>query len=350
MAIAPLRIGILHDMDPVPPGRTNLRYWLDVAAQDLIANGRLDRGVEFEEEWCLGLPEGTAAAVEHAYEALVKRDVLMILGPAVGDNALVATPLADRFRVPTINWAGTERARGDYMFHLQVGSHEDEGPVLARHAARIGARRVAVVHDRAVIGKRYLAHFLAEAEVFGLTVGNVASVGAMAADAGAEIDSVLAGGPDCFVYLGLGLSAPAVAGALAARGWSGPRLMNTSGIRGYDPDFGRALEGFVYVDMHDDRNAALNALQQRFAFAPAQRFRAAAGYDLGQLMAEGLARATEWTRDGVRDGLEQIKWVPAAEGRPGTQLSFGHYERAALHGEYLVLRQWIGGETRQVQV
>ena len=47
---------------------------------------------------------------------------------------LVATPLADRARIPTINWAGTERARSEFMFHLQVGSHEDE-PVLLALAA-----------------------------------------------------------------------------------------------------------------------------------------------------------------------------------------------------------------------
>jgi hypothetical protein len=74
----------------------------------------------------------------------------------------------------------------------------------------------------------------------------------------------------------------------------------------------------------------------------------AVGHDLGQLVAEGLARAPELTREGVRDGLELVKLVPAAEGRAGTTLSFGHRDHGALHGEYLVLRQWRGRTSVEV--
>ena len=75
---------------------------------------------------------------------------------------------------------------------------------------------------------------------------------------------------------------------------------------------------------------------------------AAMGYDLGRLLAEGLARAPERTREGVKDGLEQVKWLPAAEGHEGTLLGFGNHDRGALHGRYLVLRQWSGGESVEV--
>src|SRR5262245_22794836 len=123
---APLRVGILNDMSENPGGSSEVERGLRIVADELLAAGRLDRPVEYVHAWGLGLPSGTAAAVERAYAALVEQDVLIIVGPAIGDNALVATPLAERHRVPTINWAGAERARGEYMFHLQVGSHEDE--------------------------------------------------------------------------------------------------------------------------------------------------------------------------------------------------------------------------------
>jgi hypothetical protein len=61
--------------------------------------------------------------VVRAFEELADQDAVMIVGPAIGDNALIATPLAEKHRIPTINWAGAERARGEYMFHHQVGSH-----------------------------------------------------------------------------------------------------------------------------------------------------------------------------------------------------------------------------------
>ena len=128
----------------------------------------------------LGLPEGTAAAVERAYRTLVDEDVLVIVGPAIGDNALAVTPLVERLQVPTLNWSGAERARGEHMFQVQVGSHEDESVVLARHLASIGARRLGVVLDRSPIGRRHLEFLQDEAEVLGLQIATTASVSPLA--------------------------------------------------------------------------------------------------------------------------------------------------------------------------
>jgi ABC-type branched-subunit amino acid transport system substrate-binding protein len=267
----------------------------------------------------------------------------MIVGPAIGDDALVATPLADRYGIPTINWAGTERGRSDYMFHLQVGSHEDESIVLARHVLAGGAGRVGVVFDRSPIGRRYFSFLQAEADVLGLTVAAAAGISPLAEEAGAETAAVLDRDIDGLIYLGLGLAAPAVARAATARGWQGPRAMNTAGMRGYSPDFAEAVDGWTYVDMHSDGNLTLASLRQRMNLTAESGSGPAYGYDIGRLVAEGLARAPERTRDGMREGLEQVKWLPAAEGYEGTTLGFGHFDRGALHGRYLVLRDWRGG-------
>ncbi len=345
---APFRIGILNDVTAETPGPGDIGYWLRLACDELIAQRRIDRPVEFVSTAGLGLPAGTAAAVEHAYVGLVEQDALLIVGPAVGDNALVATPLAERYRVPTINWAGSERARGHYMFHLQVGSHEDESLVLARHFAQLGVKRLGVVSDRSPIGRRHLAFLQSEAEVLGLPIAATATVMPMAEDATVELDSLLASGIDALAYLGLGVSAPAVARAARKRGFDGPCAMNTAGIRGYAPDFAALIDRWTYVDMFADDNRTLLALRRRLQFPPMRSLAAAKGYDLGRLVAEALARATECTRDGLVEGLEQIKWLPAAEGHEGTLLGFGRYDRGALHGRYLVLRQWRDGESRQV--
>lgn len=344
---APMRVGILNDMSSGPPGPAEVESWLRLAADELIANGRLDRDVEFVHGWGLGLPSGTAAAVEHAFHGLAEKDVLLIIGPAIGDNALVATPLAEKYGIPTLNWAGAERARSHYMFHLQVGSHEDESIVLARHMRALGATRVAVAYDRSPIGRRHLQFLQAEADIIGLKIGAAAALAPLAEDAQGEIAQLLDARPDGMIYLGLGIAAQAVAISLTATGWSGPRAMNTAGMRGYAPVFAKAIDGWIYVDMHDDSNRTLNDLCARRALPPRARLAAAKGYDLGRLMAEGLARAPERTREGVRAGLEQIKWLPAAEGFEGTQLGFGTFDRGALHGRYLVLRQWRDGNSFQ---
>jgi ABC-type branched-subunit amino acid transport system substrate-binding protein len=345
---APLRVGILNDMADGPPGPGNIERWLRLAVDELIGSGRIDRGVEFVHAWGLGLPSGTAAAVERAFASLAEQDVLLIVGPAIGDNALVATPSAERYRVPTINWAGAERARSEYMFHLQVGSHEDESVVLARHVAALGGRRVGVVYDRSPIGSRHLQFLQGEADAIGLRVAAAAAIAPLAADATAEVEAVLNASPDALLYLGLGISAPPVARAAAARGWRGPSAMNTAGLRGVAPEFARAVDGWVYVDMHSDSNQTLLALRRRLDVPAAGALAAAKGYDLGRLVAEGLARALERTRDGVKEGLEQVKWLPAAEGQDGTLLGFGKQDRGALHGRYLVLRRWVDGRSVEV--
>lgn len=343
--VSPIRVGILNDMSNVSPGPAAIAPWLQLAVDELIAAGRLDRGVEFIHASGLGLPSGSAAAVERAFRELAAQDVLLIAGPAIGDNALVATPLAERYRIPTINWAGSERARSLYMFHLQVGSHEDESILLAQHLRALGVSRVGVAYDRSPIGRRHLHFLQAEAEVLGLRIAAQAPLSPLAEDAAPEVEELLGARIDAALYLGLGLSAPAVSRALAAHGFSGPKAMNTAGLRGYAPEYRAMIDGWTYIDMHSDGNRALSQLLARADAPQASPAFAAKGYDLARLVAEGLARAPERTRDGVRDGLEQIKWLPAAEGKEGTLLGFGHHDRGALHGRYLVLRRWQGDAT-----
>jgi ABC-type branched-subunit amino acid transport system substrate-binding protein len=334
------------EVDDELPG-SSLEARLRPPVDACIASSRLDRDVEFVHAAGLGLPEGTAAAVARAFHELDRQDALLVVGPAVGDNALVVTPLAEQARLPTINWAGTERARSEYMFHLQVGSHEDESVLLARHVAARGARRVAVIFDRSPIGRRYGAFFEAECEVLGLELAARSSIAPLADDADREVAAARASGADALVYLGLGLVATVVAQAQRDAGWDVLTAMNSAGLRGYDPVFARAINGWVYVDMVADDNPVLADLRGP-SETPELPMTLAVGHDLGQLVAEGLARAPELTREGVRAGLELVKLVPAAEGRAGTTLGFGHLDHGALHGEYLVLRQWRDGTSIEV--
>ena len=235
-------VGILNDLAAGPPGPTDIEQWLRFVVNEYCTAGRIRGEIDFINAWGLGLPAGSAVAVERAYEELVARNALIIVGPAVGDNALIATPLAERHRVPTLNWAGSENARGEYMFHLQVGSHEDESIVLARYFASTGVRHVGVVYDDSPIGHQHFTFLKLEADRVGLNVAAQIDISPLAENADRQIEYLLATDIDALVYLGLGISAPAVARALTARAWRGQRAMNTAGIRGYAPAFeGRLL-------------------------------------------------------------------------------------------------------------
>ena len=340
-----VRVGVLNDMSDGPPGVGDITDWLLREVDAVQQAGRLDAPVEFVHAYGLGLPSGTSDAVERAYEELAEQGVALIVGPAIGDNALVATPLAEKHRIPTINWAGAERARGTYMFHHQVGSHEDESLVIARHMASLGLKRLGVVYDVSPIGTRHLEYLEDEARIIGIEIVASQGIAPLATDATREVGDVLVHEPDGFVYLGLGLSAPPVAKALTASGWQGPRIMNTAGIRGHLDDFAKICDGWTYIDMYSDGNETLRMLRNTMQLPAQQILAAAKGYDIGRLVAEGLARAKDFTREGLRIGLEHVKWLPAAEGEEGTLLGFGIQDRGALHGRYLVVRQWIDGES-----
>ena len=343
-----VRVGVLNDMADGPPGIGDITPWLEREVAAVRASGRFDADVIFVHAYGLGLPSGTAEAVERAFRELTEARVSLIVGPAIGDNALAATPCVEEARIPTINWAGAERARGEWMFHLQVGSHEDESLVMARHLHSLGARRIGVIHDLSPIGTRHLEYLEQEAGILGLEIVFVEGIEPLEEDASDAVGRMIAHDPDGVAYLGLGISAPAVARPLALSGWSGPRIMNTAGIRGYHGDFARTVDGWTYVDMHSDANRTLSALREKLAAPPEQALAIAKGHDLGRLVAEGLARAPDFTPMGVRIGLEQVKWLPAAEGLDGTMLGFGVMDRGALHGRYLVVRQWLDGKSVEV--
>ena len=348
----PFKVGVLNDMSApsssgARPDASDTEPWLRLAIEELAENGRMPHRVEIVHSCGLGLPSGTAAAVEQAYAALVAQDVHLVVGPAIGDNALIATPLAERHRLPTLHWAGAERARGEYMFQLQVGSHEDESIVLARHLAALGLKRVGVVYDLSPIGEQHLLFLKEEAKILALEVV-AEGIAPLADDASAHVDRILSARVEAIVYLGLGLAAAAVGRVLRERNWQGTCAMNTAGLRGYDPKFAQIIDGWIYIDMYSDANGTLAALRKRVGAPLATSFRCATRYDLARLAAEALARAPAATREGIKEGFERIKWLPAAEGHEGTLLGFGKYDRGALHGRYLVLRRWLNGVSVEV--
>jgi ABC-type branched-subunit amino acid transport system substrate-binding protein len=343
-----IRVGVLIDSAADDTSANDMMTaWMQREIDLVKRSGRLAADVEIVHAYGLGLPAGSTEAVRHAFDSLIGQDVVMIVGPAIGDNALIATPWVDEAKIPAINFAGAERARSDYMFHLQVGGHEDESIMIARYLKASGIDRVGVVFDQSPIGTRHLQYLEDEARIVGLEVVAAHDISPLADEAGDVVAQVLASDPQGFVYFGLGFSAPPVARALSERDWQRPRIMNTAGLRGYDPAFAKAIDGWIYVDMHSDRNRTLASAAS--VVAPGTPpFRTAVGYDMGRLVAEALARAPELTREGVRQGLEQIKWLPAAEGEEGTLLCFGVHDRGALHGRYMVLRQWRDGRSMEL--
>jgi hypothetical protein len=153
--------------------------------------------------------------------------------------------------------------------------------------------------------------------------------------------------PDGLVYLGLGVAARTVSLAVQALEWNVPVVANSALMFGYaQREWREAWDGWVYVDTVSDDNARRASLRERDRATAAGPV-GVAGYDIGRLLGEGIARGDHLTRDGLRDGLERVKRLPASSGHDGTTMGFGQWDRGALKGPYLVLREWRDGKTVQ---
>jgi ABC-type branched-subunit amino acid transport system substrate-binding protein len=310
--------------------------------------GRLDRDVEFVARHAAGLPGGTEHDVRERFAEVVSTGAVLVIGPSISDNALIVAPLADAARVPCINYTGGQRTRSEWMFHYQVGSLEEEPIVLAERMRERGLTRAAVVFDQSPVGRGYAEAFEAARARLGLEVSGTAAVSPLTEDATEVLTRLRDGRPDVLVYLGLGVASRAVALGLAALSWDVPVLANSALMFGYArPDWRDGYAGWEYLDTIADDNAVrqeLAAVSRRAAGGPI----GCAAYDMGRLVGEAIARCDHLTRAGLADGLRRVKHLPAASGRAGTLMGFGHYDHAALKGHYLVLREWKDGRSAQV--
>ena len=113
------------------------------------------------------------------------------------------------------------------------------------------------------------------------------------------------------------------------------------------------LDGWYGVDQYDERNVVLQrvlaAIEAKQGRPPSVGSGLACGYDVGRVLALGLSRMRLATASALRDALETIRRLPAANGAPGTVISFGPEDHRGYKGpDYLVIRQAKGGRTELV--
>lgn len=344
---APVRVGLLYDF-PQGDGGKSFEAAVRLGLDDVAGTGRLDREVEMLAVHVPGLPAGTEHDVVRGFRELDDAGCMLVLGPSISDNGLIVAPLADDTGLACINYTGGERTRGPFGFHYQVGSLEEEPAVLAARLAARGLRRPAIVHDHSPVGQRYAECFDEARGTFGLETAGSAAVSSLAEDLTPAIKALRDVDPDSLVYLGLGMASRAVALALESLQWSVPVVANSALMFGYvRPEWRDGWAGWEYLDGIADDNtsrARLATISEPAAATPI----GCAAFDMGRLVGEAIARAHHLTRDGLREGLERVKRLPATCGRAGTFMGFGYYDHAALKGEYLVLREWRDGRTVQV--
>jgi ABC-type branched-subunit amino acid transport system substrate-binding protein len=344
---SPLRIGVLYDF-PLADGGAATEAALRMGLDEVRADGRLDREVELVTEQVAGLPMGSEHDVVRGFRALDEAGCLLVVGPAISDNALITTPIGDEIGLVTINYTGGERTRGAFGFHYQVGSLEEEPAALAQRLQQRGLSRPAVVHDRSPVGTRYAECFDDATAALGLEITGRHAVSPLTDDVTSPLARLRDGGPDSLVYLGLGVASRAVALGLESIGWAIPVIANSALMFGYArPEWRDGWAGWEYLDAiadDNERRQAIAAQAEALAGSPVT----CAMVDMGRLVGEAIARADHLTRDGLRVSLERIKRLPSACGYQGTTMGFGVYDHGALSHGFLVLREWKDGKSVQV--
>jgi ABC-type branched-subunit amino acid transport system substrate-binding protein len=341
-AADPILVGVLYDFPQHDGGAS-----FEAAVRLGLDSGQLDRRIELHPVQANGLPAGTAHAIGQAFRELDDAGVLAIVGPSISDNGLIVRELADQCRVPCINYTGGEFTRSDWMFHYQVGSLDEEPVLLAQHLAERGLSTVAVVHDDTPVGRRYLDAFVTAAADAHVDLVATASVSAVSTDLTHVVKRIQASEPDALCYLGLGVAARTVALAVREVGWRVVVVTNSALMFGYvQRDWRADWEDWTYVDTVADDNPLRSGLRATLPGSAGPV--GVAGYDIGRLLVASIARSGHLTRPAIRDGLERVKRMPAASGRPGTTMGFGPWDHGALKGDYLVLRAWRGGRTVQL--
>lgn len=349
MSAKALKLGILMDEERYarPDFLLNaMRLKIDqVNAAGGIDGRNVELVVEISNGAHGGLPENLGAS----YRALLADpEVIGIVGPGVSDNCFVLVDEVARARIPTLCWPGSEDCRGEWYFQYQIGSFADETLFLARGMRAAGHVRIGVLQV-GTTGAHYYRHFEREARLLGLTVAGKTYANVHESDVTAQLTELRQGAPDAIVFLGMGEPTLAFARGVHAIGWDVPRYSNIAmlPLGAMSEDELHRYEGVMWVDQYEPRNITLQAFEAKYRAAygdaPIRTPLPAAGWDMMTLMTEGLKRASNFSRAGLKDGLENVKQVPAAMGGLAPTMGFCKWDRQAIKGPDIMMYRRVRG-------
>ncbi len=352
LPFAPVKVGVLIDLDMGT--KQDFLDTLRMGFDEAFESGLLTRPVELVVKEAIGLPRLEARNTIEGYRALVADGVLCTIGPLITDNSLAVAPVVEELRVPAITWTGTDRYHGEYCFNLGNGGLAEEAAIMATWIRRNGFRTVGMIHEISPGGVEYASSFRWYAARERLDVLIEAYTTQQPDDLEAVLRKVRDQRPDCLAYLGYGYPTILMGPLFVRLGWDPPRIMTTAFQFCYaKPEWMAALEGWYGIDQWCEQNPLAQGVFDRFAARFGRRREHTVtllSYDTARVVAEGIARANLLTPKGVKEGLEKVRMVPAANGGPRTHMSFGPFDHKGYKGDWLVIRKIQGGRTVWVDV
>ena len=355
-AVGPYRIGVLIDF-PNRSGYTDMfPETIGLAFEEAREAGLLERPIELVVREVVAQPFTDGFPVIDAYRELVEQaKVLAVCGPMSTDNALAVLPEVERSGVPTISICGSQDFVGRAAFNLSNGGMGDEPEIVGAWLRGQGHRRVAVLRDSpSKIGEEYLRYFRRAAGAAGIEILLERGVSQLA-DRGQLIEAFRAlkrVEPDALVYWGIGGTLSLLfRDALEAVDWNPPRIMSTAFVgASCSEERALAFDGWRGLDQWDERNPFFQRMWESFrkrrSREPIVTSVGTIGYDIARALAIGISRMPIATPEGLRQGLETVRRMPAATGAEGTVISFGLEDHRGFKGaDYLLVRRSEGGRS-----
>lgn len=359
--LEPFKIGYLQDWIIGTQVFRDLFQMSELAFEEAYESGLIDRPVEIVLREFEGPPYGQVAPVIDAWHELaLTENCLAVIGPFITDVTKPLRRYIEEHRVPTISHCATYQFSGDYCFEVPNGTFIDETALICDHLLKLGIRRVAVLREDNSMADEYVDYFRHNARLRGITIATDQLIPTFVKDAEVEVKpklkAVKDSGAEALAYLAYGQTlydvSKAYLEASAEWAWEVPRVTVTTWVAVTSPgmtyfpedisEHPELLEGWVGVDQIHEGNETFGAVLDRFERKHGRRpfhCYASCGYDLGQSVALALSRAKTHTPEGVKEGLESIRMLPAATGGPGTVISFGTHDRRGFKGtDYVVLR------------
>lgn len=337
-----------------------------LACEEAFASGLIDRPVELRVVEVEGLPFKRATTLINAVDECVREfDPIALIGPHTSENAPVIKPYVEEAGIPFVAMSGAMHMGGPWTFLTPNGTFPDEAIIMVDHAVDVeGATRIGMIREDNLLGDEYAQYIKRRVQERGVSlVADVALGSFITPEDGLKaVEQMRDSGAEAYVYVGFGATAMAVLAAsqkLAADGYDAARItmsifMGT--IKGLvkqmtGPQYGGLIEnyeGWIGVDQFDERNthfmSMIDRFEKRFDGRRPIHCYTAQGYDMGNVVAHGLALAKPASRDGLRRALEQVRRLPATVGGPGNSLSFGPYDHRGYKGDYIVMRQIRNGQ------
>ncbi len=359
----PIRIGLMgwngpDGIDPknyFSPARP-----LVMAVEEGIAAGMIPRNVEFVTANEDNLPKGTWHGTIDGYKYLIDQGCCLIVGSQSNDNDIDHLAYIDEkidTPVPVITWNASMFGSNKWVFRLGNGECGGEISIMMDWVRKNGYKSIGVIVE--TVNPEHEEHYQAllyQTRKLGIKIAACEFMPHIPVNAVTQIENIKNANPDCLVFVGCGMNFTQghITAALKELDWYPPRIA-TSAFMYYPVDHD-AFEGWVGIDQYCPENPRYAELKRRYF----NRYHEELGltdpdadfmdglhclsYDTGQVIREAIFRAPMLTPEGLRQGLERIRWVPAVTGGPGTHIGCMNYEHNLFNGDYLVLGKMVNGK------